>query len=212
MRPLVHIVDDDPDVRLALSLVLEHAEIDVAEYGTAEELLSATDRLVVSPACILADVRLPGLSGLGLQVRLNEAGIRTPVIVMSGAGDVPVVVQAIRSGAIDFLQKPVTWQTLVERVRYALDCDARQSASALHHREAVDRMKSLSVREREVMTLLSEGESLKAIACQLGVTHQTVARHRAAVFQKLQVGSLAEMIHMVVELRSSKARTPERCL
>jgi FixJ family two-component response regulator len=193
----VYVVEDDPQVRESLALSVQGMGLTVQTYTSAEEFLdnfgsSSPD----SPKCLVADVRLPGLSGLGLQERLARAGVRIPIILITGYGNVPMAVQAIRAGAVHFLEKPVSRQMLFECIQAAIDQDALVHREEARRADLAARLATLSDREREVMKLLIAGKHAKRIAAELNISDKTVAKHRAKVLQKMAVESIAELVQL----------------
>ena len=193
VRGTVHIVDDDPSFRVAIERRLKKAGYDVATYGTAQQLL---DRLPGhdAPACILLDVRIPGLTGPELQERLGRLGSDLPIVFLTGCGDIPMSVRAIKAGAEDFLTKPVSSEDLLHAIEKALAhhemlLGQRQKLDAMR-----DRIASLTPRERQVFELVVRGKINKQIAFELGTTERTVKAHRHSVMEKMQVQSLASLV------------------
>ncbi len=195
---LVHIIDDDDAVRDSLALLLDAAGIAVRTYESATKFLALAPHL--GAGCVLTDVRMPDMDGLALQRRLTEAGVTMPVIVMTGHGDVPIAVAALKAGALDFLEKPFDDERLIAAVRTALAAsrDARRQAAAVA--EIAARLASLTPREREVLDLLVVGNPNKTIAYDLGASPRTVEVHRARVMEKMGARSLAELVRMVIAL------------
>jgi two-component system, LuxR family, response regulator FixJ len=197
-QPTVYVVDDDPQVRESLTLLMHSMGLNVEAYGSAEEFLEHYDDNPGAPRCLVLDVRMPGLSGLGLQEKLNKDGKTVPVIMITGYGNVPMAVQAMSAGATDFIEKPFSRQTLMMRVQEAMDRDARQRTEQTHKAEIACRVATLSQREREVMDLLVSGNNSKHIASKLEISEKTVAKHRAKVFQKMRVDSVAALVTLVL--------------
>ena len=191
----VHVVDDDDGVRDALRLLLEAAGFTVTAYESAGRFLAAAPFAV---GCLLTDVRMPGMDGLELQQRLRELGARLPVIVMTGAADVPVAVRAMKTGAVDFLEKPVEEGVLLDAVQRALAAGRQQRDLASAAADAAIRLTRLTPRERDVADLLAAGLANKAIASKLGASPRTIEVHRARVLEKLEVGSLPELVRLVL--------------
>jgi FixJ family two-component response regulator len=190
-RPVIFIVDDDASLRTAMSELLEAAGFRTRGYETTGDfLLNPPDD---EPGCVLLDVRLPGPSGLDLQAGLQRHGINLPVIFLTGYADVSTSVRAMKAGAVDFLEKPVTRETLLEAIRRALDHDTKNRAareeSELHHA----RLNVLTSREREVFDRIVDGKLNKQIADELGVGLRTVKAYRAQLMTKLGVSSAAEL-------------------
>ncbi|KAA3627025.1 MAG: DNA-binding response regulator [Proteobacteria bacterium] len=193
---VVFIVDDDRAVRESLSLILEVAGWAVEDYASAEAFLDAyqDDR----PACLLLDVRMPGMSGLELQKRLAERGVALPIIFISGHADVPTSVSAMRSGALDFLEKPFRKEQLLQRIHEALARAERLHAGQVERRRVLERLAHLTPREREVMALVVAGKSNKEIGRILGTSHRTVDIQRARVMEKMAVNSPQELTALAV--------------
>ena len=189
----VHVVDDDASFRIAIERRLKKAGYDVATYGTAQQLL---DRLPGdgAPGCILLDVQIPGLTGPELQERLGQLGSVLPIVFLTGHGDIPMSVRAIKAGAEDFLTKPISSEDLLHAIEKALAhhevlLDQREKLDAMR-----DRIASLTPREREVFELVVQGKVNKQIAFELGTTERTIKAHRHSVMEKMQVRSLAELV------------------
>lgn len=197
--PTIHLVDDDAAVRDALSMLLEVSGFRVATYAGGEAFLAACG-VVRSPACLILDVRMPGMSGPELHQELNRRGIRLPVIFLTAHGDIPTSVAAIKAGAMDFLTKPVEGGLLIDRVRAALAADAQQQA----HRDELDALRSryasLTDRERDVLVLVVAGRSSKEIARVLGISHRTVETHRTRIMQKMSARSAVDLATMAQAL------------
>jgi two-component system response regulator FixJ len=201
--PTVFIVDDDAPVRDGLKLLLRSVGHRVETYGSAQEFLDAyaDDR----PGCLVLDVRMPGMSGLDLQERLNERRAILPIIFITGHGDVPMAVEALQAGALDFLQKPFRDQELLDRIASALDKDAANRRELLELKQVAARFAELTPRERSVMDLVVQGKSNKVIAGDLDISQRTVEIHRARVMEKTQAGSLAHLVRMVLRLQETGA-------
>jgi len=201
--PTVFIVDDDAPVRDGLKLLLRSVGHRVETYGSAQEFLDAyaDDR----PGCLVLDVRMPGMSGLDLQERLNERRAILPIIFITGHGDVPMAVEALQAGALDFLQKPFRDQELLDRSASALDKDAANRRELLELKQVAARFAELTPRERSVMNLVVQGKSNKVIAGDLDISQRTVEIHRARVMEKTQAGSLAHLVRMVLRLQETGA-------
>jgi FixJ family two-component response regulator len=189
----VHVIDDDASFRVAIERRLKKAGYDVATYGTAQQLL---DRLPRDGAlgCILLDVQIPGLTGPELQERLGKLGSALPIVFLTGNGDIPMSVRAIKAGAEDFLTKPVSSEDLLDAIEKAL----AHHEALLSQREKLDAMRdriaSLTPREREVFELVVRGKINKQMAFELGTTERTIKAHRHSVMEKMQVQSLAELV------------------
>jgi FixJ family two-component response regulator len=196
--PLVYLVDDDEAVRDALRLLLRSVDIPSAVYPSALDFLEGYDP--DRHSCLVADIRMPGLSGLELQQRLNEQRAEIPIIFITGHGDVPMAVNAMKSGAADFIQKPFRDQELLDRIHKALERDRERRVWRAQEQVIRERLRSLTPRETEVMHRVVAGQANKVIALDLGVSQRTVELHRARVMRKLKMRSLAELVHAVGRL------------
>ena len=201
----VYIVDDDPDFRESMSLMVRSLGLNAAAYPSAEAFLDGYSDPPDSPKCMVLDVRLSGLSGLGLQQMLAGNGKGMPIIMISGCADISMAVQAMRAGALDFLEKPISCQTLSVRIREAIDHDVCQHREASRKTELVRHVERLSTRQREVFDLLVAGERSKQIARQLGIGEKTVAKHRAAVLEKMQVNSVVGLVRLFADANPAYA-------
>jgi len=191
---LVLIVDDDEGVRRALANLFQSVGLDVLEFGSASELLQS--RLPDVASCLVLDVRLPGLSGLDLQLELAKVNIRIPIIFMTGHGDIPMSVRAMKGGAIDFLTKPFRDQDMLDSVTTAIEQDRRQRDAARATSGLRDRLETLTEREREIFALVASGLMNKQIAGEIGVAEITVKIHRGRVMKKMGAKSLADLVRM----------------
>ena len=194
--PVVFLVDDDAAVRRALTRLIRSAGFAVQAFASARDFLehsSADDR---GAACLVLDVRMPGLSGLDLQHELQAANIRIPIIFVTGHGNIPMSVRAMKEGAVDFLPKPVKDKELLRAIEQALARAERDYAEGLELDDIKRRLDSLTPREREVMTLVVRGLLNKQIAFELGTVEKTVKVHRARVMEKMEVQSLAELVRL----------------
>ena len=201
--PTVFVVDDDEGVRNSLRFLLKSVGLTARTLSSASEFL---DTYTPSqPGCLILDVRMPGMSGLELQERLNARGAVIPVIFITGHGDVPMAVEAMQQGAFDFLQKPFRDQDLIDRIQRALERDSQSRASLLQHSKIRERLGSLTPREREVMVLMTRGKANKVMAAELGVSQRTVEIHRARVMEKSGAASLAQLVRMVMDAESERA-------
>ena len=201
--PLVHIVDDDASVRDSLVVLLESAGFTVQAYNSAVAFLQAvSDR---TAGCVLTDVQMPELNGLELQRRMGKQGIRLPVIVMTGHGDVPIAVEAMKAGAADFLEKPFDDEQLLTAISGAIAAGARVRDEAAAVADITKRLAMLTPREREVLDHLVAGQPNKTIAYDLGSSPRTVEVHRARVMEKMGVRSLPELVRMTIAAEQAKA-------
>jgi two-component system response regulator FixJ len=193
--PLIYLVDDDDAVRDSLAILFGSIGLSHEAYASALDFLEHfnPDR----HSCLVADIRMPGLSGLELQQRLNEQRAEVPIIFITGHGDVPMAVSAMKSGATDFIQKPFRDQDLIDRIHKALDQDKSRRAKRSEEQSIRARIALLTPREAEVMERVVRGQANKVIAMDLGVSQRTVELHRARVMRKLKMRSLAELVHAV---------------
>jgi len=195
----VFLVDDDPQVLKAHARLLSGHGLKTAVFDSAEAFLAQYD--ASARGCLVLDVSMPGLGGLELQRKLVQAGRTLPIVFLTGAADIPMSVQAMKAGAVDFLTKPVTGATLMAAVRAALERDA-QARQAMDEDAALrQRYASLSVREREVLAGLAAGKLNKQIAAALGITEATVKFHRARLMDRMQAQTVAELMHLAARLK-----------
>lgn len=191
-RPLVMIVDDDASVRTSLEELMLSVGIDAAGFGSTRELLEAD--LPPRPGCLVLDVRMPGLSGLDLQQHLAASGNAKPIVFLTGHGDIPMSVQAMKAGAVDFLTKPFRDQSLLDAVALGIERDLAQRADARIVGEVIDRYATLTPRERQVLREVARGRLNKQIAFDLGISEVTVKLHRSGVMKKMQATTVGELI------------------
>ena len=193
-NPVVLVIDDDHDVREGLKVLLQSVNLDSRTYRSAPEFFRS--KLPDQVSCLILDIRLPGLSGLDFQAELAKANVNIPIIFVTGYGDVPMSVKAMKAGAVEFLTKPVREQDLLDAVGMALDRDRRRRKSEEQMQDLRSRFDSLSEREREVMGLVASGLMNKQAAGEIGISEVTVKVHRHNVMRKLAAKSLADLVRM----------------
>jgi FixJ family two-component response regulator len=199
--PIVFIVDDDEAVRNSLRLLVKSVGLTATALASAQEFLASYDPL--QPGCLVLDVRMPAMSGLELQQRLNLRGAVIPVIFITGHGDVPMAVEAMQQGAFDFLQKPFRDQDLMDRIQRALEKDRANRAELGERSHIREQHETLTPREREVLAMVASGKANKAMAADLGLSQRTIEIHRARVMEKMGASSLAQLVRMVLDLEQS---------
>ncbi len=192
IEPLVTIVDDDASVREGLSELIRSAGFQPICFASTRELLEAN--VLDSPGCLILDVRMPGRSGLDLQNHLAQSGNAKPIIFLTGHGDIAMTVQAMKAGAADFLTKPVRDQTLLDAVTAAIALDAERRTKASIVERCIERFKTLTPREREVLHALARGRLNKQISFDLGISEVTVKLHRGNVMRKMEAASIGELV------------------
>ena len=204
---VVAVIDDDQSVREALRELFETVALQTELYGSIDEYLRASKSLPVN--CIVLDVRLPGASGLDFQAQLANANNRTPIVFLTAHADIPMSVRAIKAGAIEFLTKPFRDQELLDAVRKGIQYDLLNRAQALELAALQARFESLTSREREVMALIAEGQIIKQIAGQIGITAMTARIHRNQALSKMGARSTADLVRMAdkLNLQSPKERS-----
>ena len=196
--PIIHVVDDDQSFRAAVIRLLRAAKYEVRGYASASEFLDSNS--CGGQGCILLDLRMPGVSGLDLQQSLERMEERLPIIFLTGHGDIPASVRAMKAGAVDFLTKPVRREALLAAVQNALSLDAKGRAARAVLRELQNRYENLTPREREVLVHVVSGKLNKQIAFDLGTAERTIKAHRASIMEKLGVPSVAELVRLAQEL------------
>ena len=197
-QPIVYVVDDDDSMRRAVTTLIKTVGYSPVAFSGAREFLAAYDEN--QAGCLLLDVRMPGMSGLELQQELGKAGSILPLIFMTGHGDVPMAVQAMKEGAFDFLQKPFRDQELLDRIQRALVRDRENRVQLLQKDQIRTRLGSLTPREREVLQLMTRGRPNKLMAADLGLSQRTIEIHRARVMEKMHASSLAQLVRMTLEI------------
>ncbi|MGY4504791.1 FixJ family two-component response regulator [Bradyrhizobium sp. GM24.11] len=207
-EPIVLVVDDDPSVRRALVNLFESVGLRVAAFGSAPEILQSKPPEV--PSCLVLDIRLPGLSGLDLQADLAKANIHTPIIFITGHGDIPMTVRAMKSGAVDFLTKPVRDQDMLDAVQAAIQRDRKRREIEKTVSNVRSRFESLTPRERDVLSLVASGKMNKNVAAELGLAEITVKIYRGQIMRKMGAKSLAELVKMNEALGIQRAKRDEQ--
>ena len=193
-KPTIYIVDDDDGVRRATGALMESVGYAHKTYASGREFLQHYNSS--QPGCLVLDIRMPEMSGLELQQELNQRNIRLPVIFVTGHGDVPMAVQAMKKGAFDFVQKPFRDQDLLDKVNHALQQDSVLRQETADKEEVLQRWNSLTQREKEVMALIAEGNANKVVAQDLNLSERTVEIHRARVMEKMQARSVAQLVKL----------------
>jgi FixJ family two-component response regulator len=201
--PVVFIVDDDREVREGLDSLIRSVGLRVMMFPSASEFLKAS--LPDAPACLVLDVRMPGQSGLDLQIQLRSTGIHIPIIFITGHGDIPMTVRAMKQGALEFLTKPVRSQDLLDAIEKAITRDRKLRQKRTELKELRARFDALTPRETEVLNLVAAGLLNKQIADELGMSELTVKTHRAHVMEKTKADSLAHLVRMNEMLKRSSA-------
>ena len=192
----VFVVDDDSGVRKSLRRLTETVNLPFQAYGTAKEFLEAYDPAL--PGCLVLDVRMPGMSGLELQKQLAAKGVAIPIIIITGHGDIATAVDAMQRGAVDFMEKPVSPQVLLDRIQQALVQDRERRRDEAEHDDLATRLASLTARERQVADLAITGLTNKQIAAQLGVSSQAIDAHRTKAMGKMHTRSVPELLRLML--------------
>lgn len=196
-RDQVCIVEDDSAVRHSLELLISTLGFQVCSHSSGEDFLAAACRQTCD--CVVLDLRLPGMDGLEVQRHLEAQELSAAAVFITGHGDIPVAVEAMRNGAVDFLQKPFDNQVFLERVRQAIARGKERRAHVARQQQATQRLATLTGREQEVLTLLIKGHMNKSIAAELGISTKTVEDHRANLMRKMEVRSVAELVLLATE-------------
>jgi FixJ family two-component response regulator len=196
----VHVIDDDPSMRRSVESLLRSVDLNASTYESAKAFLSTS--LPDEAGCLLLDVRLPGMSGLDFQSQMEGLGIRMPVIMITAHGDIPMTVQAMKAGAVDFLTKPFRDQDLIDAVTAAIDKDLARRAEDAELADLRQRSKTLSERERQVMDLVTDGRLNKQAAFDLGLSEITIKIHRAAAMRKMGARTLPDLVKMSQRLKA----------
>ena len=202
--PIVFVVDDDPSVRTSTERLIRSAGFDVQTFASAREFLSTSRP--TGPACLVLDVQLRGSSGLDLQRELTDAGFTIPIIFITGHGDIPMTVRAMKAGAIEFLTKPFRKQALLDAIRTAVERDRAMHKERSETAALVQRYEQLTPRERQVMALVVAGLLNKQIAGELATSERTIKFHRAHIMDKMAAESLAELVRMAGQLDLARTR------
>lgn len=199
-KPTVFIVDDDASIRFAMQALMDSVNLEHEIFESGDDFLSKITEQ--RPGCLVLDIRMPGMDGLQLQQELKTREIDVPIIFLSGHADVPIAVNAVKAGAFDFIEKPFREQHLLDSVKKAVDKDAELRRQGLNRSAVMGRMATLTDREREVLELVLEGMTSKAIAAKLGRSHNTIDQHRAKILEKMQAGNVASLVRMVLDARA----------
>jgi FixJ family two-component response regulator len=197
--PIVFVVDDDTSVRRAIKRLVESEGLRVELFGSAPEFLQG--RRLDAPSCLVLDIKLPGITGLDFQHQLSEAGIRIPIIFITGHGDIPMTVRAMKAGAVEFLTKPFLGENLLDAIRIALKRDRTRRKEESEIAVLQERFASLTPREQEILPLVVSGRPNKQIAADLGTSEITIKVHRGSIMRKMQAEYLADLVRMAGRLR-----------
>jgi two-component system, LuxR family, response regulator FixJ len=200
--PLVHVVDDNAELRTALQLLLKSVSIEVRTYASADELLGIPGGLPERPSCVLLDVRMPGMSGMALLERLRQQYPGLPIVIMTGHGDIEMAVRAMKLGAVDFVTKPFSSQALLDLIQDVLRRSAEPRDTPASLADAIARWTTLTAREREIFERIVSGDSNKVIAYDLGISIRTVESHRARIMEKMGAKTLVDLVLTSVSLKA----------
>jgi two-component system, LuxR family, response regulator FixJ len=198
-QQIVYVVEDDEAVRDSLEMMLVSMEYKVETFPTANAFLDEYNESMAG--CIVLDIRMPGMDGMELQKALNSKNSILPIIFVTGHGDVPMAVEAMQQGAIDFIQKPYREQELLEKIKSALELDAEQQSSLIEKKEIQHKLEELTPREQEIMDMMIDGHANKVIAIDLGISQRTVEIHRSRVMHKMGTHSLAHLVRMIMSVK-----------
>lgn len=204
--PTIYIIDDDDGMRRALSLLVSTVGYQTQTFASADEFLQRFDP--DRHGCLILDIRMPGMSGLELQQHLNQTGSMLPLIFITGHGDVPMAVQAMKEGAFEFIQKPFRDQDLLDRINHALKQDAENRAAGARRADVARRLASLTPRERQVLDRVVDGAANKVIASDLNLSERTVEIHRAKVMEKMGARSVAHLVRLLLSVTGAYVRLP----
>ncbi|MEZ5524027.1 MAG: response regulator transcription factor [Pseudomonadales bacterium] len=196
MKPTVFIIDDDEAMRDSLGLLMRSVGINYETYSNAQSFLENYEES--RSGCLLLDIRMPGMSGLDLQQKLQEMDAELPILFITGHGDVPMAVEAMKKGAVDFFQKPFRDQALLDRISQVMTQLNDNQKKQAERQQIRSRLERLTARENEILNLVVQGVGNKVIAADLGISQRTVELHRAHVMQKMQADSLAQLVQMVM--------------
>ena len=197
-NPTVFIVDDDQEVRDAIKLLMDSVGLAAETFESAQDYLDRFDPQL--PGCLVLDIRMKGMSGLDLQDRLAGEAVHPPIIIITGHGDVPMAVRAVKAGAVDFIEKPFNDQLLLDAVHRAIEQDAERRGRASRLADIQARLEKLTPREREILDMVVAGKRNKVIAIDLGISQSTVEAHRAKVMEKMEAASLSDLMRMMLSL------------
>jgi len=198
-NPTVFLVDDDEAVRDSLGFLMKSVALSSRPFSSADEFLAEFDP--ECPGCLVLDIRMPGMSGMELQQKLIDMRAILPIIFITGHGDIPMAVEAMQRGAVDFIPKPFRDHELLDRINKALEDDQKNRSTLLEREEVEKRIEELTPREKQVMELVVQGHANKVIAGDLDVSQRTVEIHRARVMEKMQARSLAQLVRMVMQIQ-----------
>jgi FixJ family two-component response regulator len=202
-RPIVHVVDDDASMRGALASLFDSVGLATKTYAAAGEFLATS--LLDNPGCIVIDIRLPDMNGLDFQAQLTRTGVRLPVVMMTGYGDIPMSVRAMKRGAVDFLSKPFHDQDMLDAVMAAIERDRQRRTVDGDVSQLQQRFATLSPREQQVMLLVTAGKMNKQVAGDLGISEITVKIHRGAAMRKMSARTLADLVRMAEVLKPDRS-------